>query len=185
MEHLKTSVHGMNGYEYPIISGENYLCVPTNIKMILSSIGQNYNIDDIVSKFTIKTPFDTSTDCDLGVHIKKDDLNVLFTEMKVPLYEEYIPINKIYEPEFTDVLHDLLIQGAHVLCGYSYGELFGEAALLDVGHMSIILSVDYRTVEILNPGPKHAGINLVNEYSLYRAIQRKNAGLWALKSKQW
>lgn len=44
MEYLNESVSGMNGYEYPVVKGTDYYCVPNCIKMVLSSICFHYYV---------------------------------------------------------------------------------------------------------------------------------------------
>lgn len=185
MEPLNKSgfIFGENGYEYPVIQEKNYYCVPSCLKMVLSSMGFHYSIEELASNFTIVTVDETTIDSELGIHIKNGDLNRLFNKINVPLWEEYIPINQISEFVFSDLIHNLLLQKAHIVCGYSYGLLFRDSSLLDIGHVSIILSSNSENVHILNPGPKFAGVNKVNEYDLYCAIRRKNDGLWVLKEK--
>lgn len=184
MEYLNESVPGMNGYEYPVVKGKDYYCVPNCIKMVLSSIGFHYSVEELASHFTIVTSCETTTDSELGIHINNGDLDRLFDKLDVPLYEEYMPINQIPEFEFPELIYNLLLQKAHIICGYSFGLLFNENALLDIGHVSIILSSTSECINILNPGPKFAGVNTVNEYDLYCAIRCKHDGLWILKMRR-
>ena len=62
MEYLNESVPGMNGYEYPVVKGKDYYCVPNCIKMVLSSIGFHYSVEELASHFTIVTSCETTTD---------------------------------------------------------------------------------------------------------------------------
>ena len=173
----------MNGFVYPIIRGDNYYCVPTCIEMTILSMGYNIHLDEILPYFQIITDGDTSVDNELGVHLNHGDLDNMFSELNIPLYEQYIPINQIAEYRFADFINGLLNSKAHVLCGYSFGSLFRDESLRDIGHASIILSVDGDYAKILNPGPKFVGINEVREDDLYTAIRCRQGGLWVLRPK--
>ena len=183
MEEVVKFARGSNGYDYPYITGDNYFCVPTCLEMTAISMGYRVDSDKIRSYFPIITQDETDVDNELGVHLSDGDLDKIFTEFQIPLFEQYIPINHIAEFQFTDLIVSLLESNAHILCGYSFGYLFHDNSLLNIGHASIILSVDGDYVKILNPGPKFAGINKVREDDLYSAIRYKQGGLWVLKSK--
>lgn len=183
MDYMSGYVTAGNGYEYPLIHGENYYCVPACIKIVLSSLGYYHSVKELSSHFTIVTSSKTTADHELGIHVKNGDLDKLFNKLNVPLYEEYIPINQVPEFKFMEFIQELLQQKAHIICGYSFGMLFNENSSFDVGHASIIISSTSKYINILNPGPKFAGINMVNEYDLYCAIRHKQDGLWIFRTK--
>lgn len=183
MEKITKTAHGMNGYVYPFILGENYYCIPTCIEMIISSMGYTIDTEALRTHFQIITSNDTNQDHELGVQLTDGDLDALFSTLHIPMYEQFIPINKIAEYQFEYLLKELLDSGAHILCGYSYGCLFGDDRLRDIGHASILLSIHNSFVQILNPGPKNAGINTVREDDLYAAIRYRHGGLWVLSPK--
>ncbi len=182
MEELVKTVQGKNGYHYPIVQGADYFCVPTCLEMIVKSMGYQIDGRRIASYFHIVTNGEAATDNDLGVHIINGELDRIFSDLHFPITEQYIPISQISEFEFTDIIRKHLIERSHIICGYSYGLLFREPLLEDIGHVSIILSAE-KNVEILNPGPKYAGVNNVREDDLFQAIRRKHDGLWILRKK--
>lgn len=181
MEDFVKTAWGMNGYRYPLITGLDYHCVPTCLEMIVKSMGYQISGRQLASYFHIVTNEESVDDNDLGVHIVNGELDKLFADLCIPVSEQYIPISQIAEFEFTDIISKHLSEQAHIICGYSYGLLFREQLLEDIGHVSIILSAEEENVKILNPGPKNAGVNLVREDDLYQSIRRKRDGLWILK----
>lgn len=181
MEEMKLtplSAFGDNGYTYPLIKGADLYCVPTCLEIILQSMGYNIPIDQISKWFDIVTAENAKSDIDIGIHLVESSFNRIFEHYHIPLKEKYIFINTIEEDFFVDFIHKELLNGSHILCGYSYGSLFDESELMNLGHFSIIVGSDHDTVKMVNPGPKHYGINELTDFKVYRAIRQKSAGLW-------
>lgn len=174
-------LHSPNGYAYPIIKGEPYCCVPTCLKMIFDSMGFFYSVDQIASYFQIITPPEADCDSDIGIHLGTNPFSDILTSLQIPLTEEYISINYIHPDLFEDKLTDLLQEKVHILCGYSYGSLFDNPSLKDIGHVSIVSCTKGNSIGILNPGPANYGLNYVDDYALYQAIRYFHAGLWIFR----
>ena len=176
------SVRGDNGYIYPLVKGEDLCCVPTCLEMIFKSMGYNVVLSELVSQFIIITPEKAETNIDIGVHITETLFEKIFRKYNLPLKDTYTAINTIMEDFLIDEISQELKNKSHILCGYCYGTLFKDKRYLNVGHFSIIIGVKNNKIILLNPGPNNFGINEVNDYELYRAILKKKAGLWVLKS---
>lgn len=170
-----------NNYIYPIIKGKNYYCVPTCLEMVIKSMGYEVSSAQIAELFSIITSAEAKTDNDIGVHLIDTSLDIVFLHFNIPLSEKYIAINTIEEDFFIDFIINELQKGSHILCGYSYGILFNDTKLINIGHFSIIVSANNDKIKMINPGPQNFGVNEVKDYELYRAIHKKSAGLWILK----
>lgn len=182
MESLNRAfLYSQNEFTYPIIKGEQFFCVPTCLKMIFDSMGFSYSVDKIASYFQIITPQEACSDNDIGIHLDKNSFSDILSRLQIPLSVEYIAINYVNPDLFEEKLADLLQQKVHILCGYSYGSLFNNPSLLDIGHVSIVSCTKKCTVGIINPGPDNYGLNYVDEYALYQAIRYKYSGLWIFR----
>lgn len=180
MGYYRQYVVGLNGHKYPIIRGLNYYCVPTCLQMVCASMGVYVNNDDISRNFKIQTSSDTDDKNKYGICLNNGDLNNLFYKLGIPLTEKYTPISHVPDFEFVDIIQQVLNNGAHIICGYSYGMLYNKEDLYSIGHASIVIDADDRNVTIIDPGPSYHGVKIVKEDSLYNAIRRKQDGLWVL-----
>lgn len=145
-------------------------------------MGFYYTVDKIASYFQIITPREACSDNDIGIHLSENSFSDILISLQIPLSEEYISINYINPDLFEETLADLLQQKVHILCGYSYGSLFNNPSLKDIGHVSIVSCTKGCSVGIINPGPENYGLNHVDGYALYQAIRYKHAGLWIFRS---
>jgi hypothetical protein len=133
-------------------------------------------------KTEIKKVFYTTNPFEFGTRIKDNELNQFFVDFNLPLIEEYKSISLFQDWEFYDKVLQELENGCHLICGFSYGILFGQSKMIDIGHASIITKViDRNHFEILDPGPKEAGFKVVDYYKLYSAIRTKKDGVWIIK----
>lgn len=180
VEKMNQSISSINGHIYPLIKGSNYYCVPTCLRMVMASMNFFFSEIEIMNYFHLHTADDTDNEKLFGICVKNGDLDYLFSRIDVPLTEEFIPISHIIDFQFTDVIHQLLIEGKHIICGYSYGLLYKKPELKEIGHVSIIIDNDEKYITIINPGPENFGINRVKEDDLYDAIRTRSDGLWVL-----
>ena len=168
-------------YSYKPIKSEKYFCVPTSLKIVMDATMQNkFSIEKISSFFKINYPSEHQSIEKLGVIIKDNEINELFNSLSIPLKEDYIHISKIAEFEFYDTVKNAINDGCHILFGYSYGTLYKDPDLLQLGHVSIITEVANNSLTILNPGPGSFGYGKFDEFSIYSAIKVKNDGLWII-----
>ena len=144
-------------------------------------MGFSYPVDKIASYFQIITPGESDSDNDFGIHLSENSFSNILISLQIPLSEEYISISHTYPDLFEETLTNLLQQKVHILCGYSYGSLFNDPSLEDIGHASIISCTKGGRIGIINPGPDNYGLNYVDDYALYQAIRYKHAGLWIFR----
>lgn len=189
-----TNVTGKNGKLYINTIAENYLCVPAVMETIIRA--DNYtsiNKYDIANYLGIVLPngisypqinnFTISNDSkELGVKLKQNTINDLFTHFGIALHENYESISLFDRDFFADSLADLLSKGMHIVCGFDYNFLYNLGDEY-VGHVSIVLDSNPANDEVflLDPGPKGHGIKRVNALSLYSAINKAKDGLWLIK----
>lgn len=55
METINKTAHSMNRYDYPLIRGDNYYCVPTCIEMIVSLMGYSIVTEKLMTHFHVVT----------------------------------------------------------------------------------------------------------------------------------
>lgn len=169
---------GDNNYLYPIIKGEDLYCVPTCLKMLFAASGYDIDLNVLKKLFTVISPQKAKSMLEVGIHIKHDTFSKIFAKLNIPLMDTYLPVTHIDKDFLVDIIEQELQQKKHIMCGYSFGALFGDDNKCDLGHVSLILGVENSMIKILNPGPKYYGINRVNDIELYRAMSKKNSGLW-------
>jgi hypothetical protein len=117
-----------------------------------------------------------------GIVIDDKGLNNFFTIYGIPLTEEYIPISKIDEFSFDDILKKNLIANNSLIVGFTYNAIYTDSLSMS-GHVSLILSIENRNAVLLDPGPRNAGEQKVMLDDLYAAIKSAHNGIWIIKNK--
>lgn len=173
---------------YEVIA-EQYLCFPALIEMVIKNLtGRNIGQYEIAEWLGITVPYHysgkvknvtKSIDCyEYGVHIDVNRIKDYFEEKQISLKVDYIEISKIKEDFFQERIQEYIQQNKTLICSYSYGYLYGREELIQVGHVSQILSTSEMDIDIYDPGPDGVGKKKVNEFLLYDAIQYKNGGIY-------
>ena len=187
-------INGQNNKVYKCDSSENYLCVPTVLECIIKSEGfSTISRYDIANFFGVSLPegvvysevtcYQTVDDNEkLGVTIKNDSVNQLFSFFRIPLRESFVSLQCLERDFFPDYIYKVLLDGKHIICGYDYNTLYKINSEY-IGHVSVVYSIsdDLRHVCIIDPGPKGFGIKQIDLDSLYHAIYRARDGLWIIE----
>lgn len=175
-------------YSYELIVAKPYLCFPAVLEMIISQHSQTVAPQDkLVESFKVVTPTNYEgravDEFRLGVNFTIKELNSAFERFDVPLTASFTPIVELNDYDLDKLVRKALLNGNHVIVGYSYDALFNCGVNEEIGHVSIITEIDDREVTILDPGPQDAGLKKVSFYDLYCAIHKRNAGVWLIRNK--
>lgn len=177
-------------YSYEIVIAEPFMCVPACLEIILNIYGFNLNQNEIAEYFGIHVPQDyegkisniikTDEENKWGIVFRENSLNDFFKDKALPLNERFVPINTLADWEFEEVVQKNLIEGNHLICGFSYEKLYKGFNNDNIGHVSIIESINSENIMLLDPGPHGVGRKNVNVYDLFKAIHFKKDGLWII-----
>lgn len=166
-----------------VIAKQNY-CVPASVLMVLHHYGIYEFTQEMIADNLSITPIDDKIDHKLwGAHINKNTLNTFFEKNGIDLTETFLGINTFMDEWFmSEKIDELRSNDVSIICGYNYTHLFGNKEDT-FGHVSVIISVskDKKTIDILDPGPKNAGVKTVSSSDLFYAIKARNDGLWCIK----
>lgn len=178
-------------YKYKLDVAENYLCVAAVLQCILQLYDIELSQKEIASYFTLFIPENNSDLKELGkltkdsnkfgIVLKDSDINRFFSSLKIKLYEKYYKINLFEDWELEDFLVNHLQKNAHLICGFSYGELYNDTKNINIGHVALITGVSNNKIHIIDPGPKKHGEKIVELSLLFRAIHKKKDGIWVIQ----
>ena len=172
----------MKYLEKVVISKPNY-CVPATLEMVLKHNNiMSITQDDIAVQLQIIPAEENVVPEMWGAQIKDNTINDFFVSNGIALREKYIPISHFMDEFFlADKISELLLKNVSIICGYNYSWLYGNHKD-SYRHVSIIvgISLDNKTVELLDPGPKNAGYNTVRIDTLFDAIKAGHDGLWCI-----
>lgn len=177
-------------HNYKLIVSSEFLCIPACMEIILRSHSFDISQNEIAEFFgvhvsleytgPIKNIIHTSDSNKLGIVLKNDSINTFFNKFNLPFKEEYISIKLLQDWMFENLITEKIALGNHLVCGFSFGELYNDKSKTEIGHVSILESVDREKLTIIDPGPLNAGRKQVDIYDIYRAIHMKNDGLWII-----
>lgn len=159
-------------------------CVPAVLEMVLRHYGiKGIGQKDIAEQLEITPAEEGISREQWGARVKGGTLNEFFQSNGIPLIENYCPISHVLdEVFFVDEIQQILKKPkTSIICGYTYERLFniGDGRYQ---HVSIIVdATDDGRVEIIDPGPKNAGLKYVNAASLFDAIRAAKDGLWCIE----
>lgn len=176
-------------HRYKAIKAAPYMCLAAVLAMIIEAVsGDCLRPEELAEELGICIPeaadapvHNTVVTADgmrWGMVVDDGILGKLFQRIGVGLREEYVPISRLQDWEFEQLIEDRLRQGAHVACGYSYHVLAGRGQP-DVGHASIVVALlPEHHVTLIDPGPDGFGMREVDSGLLYAAVRARGAGLW-------
>ncbi len=173
-------------YSYSIFPADDFNCVASLLKSIISIYGYNMAIEEIASNFIKILPMNIENNFNdnmLGIHIYENSINNFFNKYSIPLEERWIPINTLEEWEFKTEIVNGLKNNEHIICGFSYGIYYNDKTKNDIGHVVLIKSIVEEKVSVIDPGPEKVGMNDMEMYRLYKAIHHKKDGIWKIKEK--
>jgi hypothetical protein len=184
---------------YPFEAGEDLMCVPACINMILmrrrfKRLPQQliaHELGLVVPPHRVKEfPSARVSDCEKewGVHPQDHEASVgrLFDQYDIPLAEQFVSIAKIPADCHGEFLCDQLQEGNDVIVGYDYLTLRGKGK--HVAHVSLITDVDPHAgwVWLLDPagdGRNEPGAEVPLQY-LARATWEVHDGFWCIGVKE-
>lgn len=173
------------------IVAENYLCFYTILEMILSDIGiDKFSQYDLANEFGVVLPngYDIpevrnvyfSEDVrEQGAHVDVVKINAFFVRNGINLRVSYVEENPYIDYEYDQ--YDNLSTKKVVYCIYafSYGDLYHEAHNHNVGHVALLLNCPSpNKIEIYDPGPRAAGVKIVNKFSMHDAMEAIRGGMY-------
>ncbi|MDE7122058.1 MAG: C39 family peptidase [Oscillospiraceae bacterium] len=168
-----------------VVAKPNY-CVPASILMVLHHYGIYEYSQEMIANNLFITPCDDKIDHRLwGTYIDNNTLNTFFNKAGINLSETFLGINMFMDEWLmSEKINELLSNDISIICGYNYTYLFGNKEDT-FGHVSVIIGVseDNNSIDILDPGPKNAGLKTVSSSDLFYAIKAKNDGLWCIGKK--
>lgn len=182
------NMHTHSKYNYNLIKAKPFQCVPAVLETILNVHGI-YSFDqDFISKyFGINVPYNEEVDIEnyqrvkddvqIGVKLHINSLNIFFNKYNISMFETYLPINKISDIVFTDIINKKINEGYHIVCGLDLG-FYKYGKCNSIGHVCIIYSIQDTKITLLDPGPIGYGKCNIYYEDLYTAIKAKNDGLW-------
>ena len=118
-----------------------------------------------------------------GLKVKPGILNSFFTENGFKLQEKYISYTEMYDDyDFECKLQEQCAQGAFIICGYNYSQLF-DRCKGTANHVSVVCSVNPKLgkITIFDPGPENYGHKEVNTDDLWCALKSAQAGIWCVE----
>lgn len=174
------------------ICAENYLCFAALLEMILKNqISKDIDINQytIANNLGVTVPRGykkivnnqtfSDNEYEYGIKINEEKLKDLLLPYQISEIKN-ISINLLDDISFFDTVKQYLDEKYWIICGFSYGMLYGDASLNDCGHVNLILDiVGDSKILLYDPGPKNPGNKLVDEDKLYVAM-RKHVGFLTL-----
>ncbi len=177
-------------HKYELVTALDYMCVPACLEMIIMTCDIKISQVTIAEHFglnilpyysgPIKNIKYISDKNMLGIVFNDESVNNFFHKFKIPLKETYVSIKTLEDWMFEDLVTEILNNGSHTICGFSYGYLYKEETKKEIGHISIIEKIDNRWLHIIDPGPLNAGRKMVEIADMFGAIHCKNDGVWII-----
>ena len=177
-------------HKYKQIVANDFLCIPACMEMILCSHSYNITQNEIAEYFgvnvspdytgPIKNIIHTSDINKLGIVLNNDSINLFFNKFNLPFKEEYISIKLLQDWMFEEIIAKKIALGNHLIFGFSFGALYNDKTKSEIGHVSIIESIENENLTIIDPGPLNAGKKQVDIFNIFRAIHMKDDGLWII-----
>ena len=176
-----------SSYEHE--SSGSLMCVPACINMILKRRNiPTYSQLEIACELGLVVPHHllsqypcakTSEDeKDWGVHpqAKETSIDLFLKKKGVSLAFKYIGAHNLPSESVVDFLVDNLRQDNDIIVGYDYAAVFNDGK--NVGHVSLIKSVNsiIETVELVDP--EDTNIVSVQLKDLLRGVFQKKDGFW-------
>jgi hypothetical protein len=194
---LRLFIQSFMKKKYNYLVAENFLCVPTLLKIVIDSYGYSMiQISDIANYFGITLPEEYKLEdsnivnvrysneiVNFGIHIGMQDINALFKHFILSLKETYVSVFNYNEYSFLDYISELSQNNdVHVIFGLDFGVLVKDPNRENYGHVCLLIDVRDENVIIYNPGPYLSGEMTVNYLDLFDSIRRKRDGIWIIAS---
>lgn len=139
-------------YNYSLVEAKNHLCFAAVFETILEHhLSKRFEQYEIANYFGIHYPADftpskliqnysiTANENDIGMIVSNESINEFFEKNKIPLDVKFSSIHSFVDWEFDDFIVKNLLEGNHLVCGFSYSTLFKESEQnKSVGHVAII-----------------------------------------------
>lgn len=180
-------------YENIFVVAENFYCFPALLEIVFRQrYGVSVDQKEIGRMLGVAKPiehrcFDRAvSQCDdmrdWGVHVDLGALRRLFESMGVSVDVQMRNVNSIFEGCLSEVIKELKSDGSDVICGFSYGELYGIHSLLQCGHVALVLSLkENGVVEMYDPGPKNPGVKDFDDLKLFEAMRVRDGFLLSIR----
>lgn len=184
-------------YEGLTVKAENFYCFPALLEAICRcrycvnidqrtignklgiTVPDNYNLEG--NSVTVKR---SGVMNDWGVHVEELPLIAFFHSIGVEVEVNLQNINTIYEGTLALEINKMLQGGSDVICGFSYGELYGIDSLRQCGHVGLVVSVSaHGVVKFYDPGPRDVGMKEYDDLHLYDAMHVRDGFLLSIRPK--
>lgn len=173
-----------------LVKAEKFLCVFSLIEIILKDIGiSDWDQLAISKEFDIVVPFGYSGPIlnarfsnkawELGAHLDLISINKFLDQSGSGYQCKYFPWNFMSEVTFEETIGDELLAGNYLLVTFSYGDLYKEYDLDDVGHSGLVLGIYEDYIQMYDPGPRACGVKNIRFYDLFHAMQKKQGGMYS------
>ena len=130
-----------------------------------------------------KTSFNHVTYTDnkknVGVHIDEKKINQFFMNIGIPLRAEYLPSNPFHDYPLDNLYFNEKINPKYIIYTFSYGCLFHQASLNDIGHAALYRQYlgDNKMI-IYDPGPKDSGDKIIQVEEMCEAMWARKGGIY-------
>lgn len=173
-----------------LIRAEKFLCVFSLMETILKDIGiSNWDQLAISKEFDIVVPFGYSGPIsnarfsdkawEFGAHLDLMSMNKFLNQSGSGYQCKYFPWNYMTEITFEETIGDELLAGNYLLVTFSYGNLYKEHDLDDIGHSGLVLGIDGDYIQMYDPGPRAYGVKNIRFFNLFDAIRKKQGGMYS------
>lgn len=120
-----------------------------------------------------------------GINPVLTEINAALKSERTPLFCEFERISLFQDWEFEERVFALTASHQFPIVGFDYGYLLGTLRPGDQGHCAVCYGVQGPhgrcSVELYDPGPREAGIRIVDSQELYYAARKKqHGGIWRL-----
>jgi len=174
---------------------EPFLCVAATLQKVIFDLTNSYFEQNVIADyFGVNFPTDyeiinvtnykiTEDSSKWGIVLAKESINGLFAALRIPLKEQYYPINTYDEYSFNDFIRTSLNDETRIICGFSLSTLYNLSDLNEnIGHVSIIDSINFDASKIVitDLNPENFGQRVVDAFDLFRAVLKKKDGFWVI-----
>lgn len=185
--------HPLSSYKNE--QSDSYMCVPACLNMIFRRRGMaTYPQIQIAYALGLKVPLElkskypnaivSNEELDWGVHPRKDGSTIeqFLKTNNIHLISRYFNVREIPHSSMIDFLSDNIKKGNDILVGYNYFSAFQKG--LDVGHVSLVESIDTLENIIGLIDPEDLLPVKIKISNLLIGIFSKNSGFWVFGEDQ-
>lgn len=177
---------------YVLEKSNSYMCFPACLNMIFKRRGLRvFPQQQIAYSLNLKVPLPmkekypgaqfTEIEAEWGVHPNERNLLEEFiNKNEIKLSLKYINARDIPSHSIMDFLCDNLEAGNDIIVGYDYAAVFQDG--LNVGHVSLISSVDDLRNLIILTDPEEVQPVQINAKQLTAGILKGSSGFWVFSS---